>query len=431
MRKLNWISSVIEYPIGVQARRDNLAIDKTFSKYLANFAEPEVTRLASFPQTLVFAQVVILPAYKESAEFCHRFNIVTESQQDKLLIVVINQPDTDMDIEPQRQLFEKIDHIGDRIWQCENLSLLQLKSGSFVLVVDRFTQPIPHKQGVGLARKIAADLACQLISQKQIQSPWVYSTDADAHLPENYFSTLANISDDTRALVFGFYHQAVDSIEHQQEGAATHLYELSMRYYVAGLSYAGSPYNFFTIGSILAFCADAYVKVRGFPKRAAGEDFYLLNKIAKLGKIKNEQSVQIKIDARVSDRVPFGTGPAVEKIINLQQNKQDYCYYQPQVFVELKQLLDAMNTSAGNLEELAIALQDLSAVCSRSLADIGFADFLDKLGAQSISSAQVNRQLRVWFDAFKTLKFIHALRDNGLPDIPLQQALNNPHFTTV
>jgi hypothetical protein len=42
--------------------------------------------------------------------------------------------------------------------------------------------------------------------------------------------------------------------------------------------------------------------------------------------------------------------------------------------------------------------------------------------------AQFNKQLTVWFDSFKTLKFIHALRDLGLENIALEQAIADAPF---
>ncbi|QDP01601.1 hypothetical protein [Thalassotalea sp. PS06] len=404
--------------------------NKSFRKYLDNFAEVEVTSLKSFPTHLQFSHVVVLPAYKERADFFHRFCALAEQTSSSLLISIINQPDTDTKIKPQQALFSELESAAEMLWQCDNLTLFMLDAGGYVLVVDRFTTPIPAKQGVGLARKIGADLACQLMAAGQIKSPWICSTDADAHLPDNYFSALPQSRKGISALVFDFYHQSAESDANVAEDAASRLYEKSMRYYVAGLTYAGSPYNFFTIGSILAFSGDDYVKARGFPKRSAGEDFYLLNKLAKLGKIKNEQSVQIKIDARVSDRVPFGTGPAVQKIIELSAQKQDYQYYRPQVFVELKQVLEALAGSEGDLTALTVAIENLSTECRSALNDIGFISFIEKQQLQSVSMEQSRKQLLVWFDAFKTLKFIHAVRDHGLTDIPLQQALDNPYFQT-
>ena len=53
-----------------------------------------------------------------------------------------------------------------------------------------------------------------------------------------------------------------------------------------GLGFAGSPYAYHSVGSTLAVRAEAYAIVRGVPKRAAGEDFYLLDKLAKVTPIR-------------------------------------------------------------------------------------------------------------------------------------------------
>ncbi len=58
-----------------------------------------------------------------------------------------------------------------------------------------------------------------------------------------------------------------------------------------------------------------YAGVRGYPKRSAGEDFYLLNKICKLAPIKRLLEPTLTIQARPSSRVPFGTGPALQRIV--------------------------------------------------------------------------------------------------------------------
>ncbi|HEY6050221.1 MAG TPA: hypothetical protein VIZ58_03165, partial [Thermoanaerobaculia bacterium] len=41
------------------------------------------------------------------------------------------------------------------------------------------------------------------------------------------------------------------------------------------------------------------------------------------------------------------------------------------------------------------------------------------------------RRLHTWFDAFRTLKLVHALRDAGLPSIPWRQALAEAPFTNL
>ena len=126
----------------------------------------------------------------------------------------------------------------------------------------------------------------------------------------------------------------------------TQLYEYSLRYYVAGLSYAGSPYAFHTIGSTLAVNAVHYARVRGFPRRQAGEDFYLLNKLAKVGSVRQLSAETdcepIDIAARRSDRVPFGTGAAVGKLMELENPATEFLLYHPAVFGLLRGWLGSL-----------------------------------------------------------------------------------------
>ena len=175
-------------------------------------------------------------------------------------------------------------------------------------------------------------------------------------MPDNYFQQQAllitpepeknhQLSHDYSGGYYNFSHIApkialLQSTEQIDKNAIVHnatlQYEQALRYYVDGLRYADSPYAFFTIGSILIFNTAAYAKVRGFPKKSAGEDFYLLNKLAKIGRIAFLSNSCVELTSRLSTRVPFGTGPAVQQIMTLSENNSPYCYYSPAVFDELK-----------------------------------------------------------------------------------------------
>ncbi len=286
-------------------------------------------------------------------------------------------------------------------------------------MIDRFSNSysIKDDQGVGLARKIGADIACSLIDQSIITSPWICSTDADTHLPENYFSALDEIPDNIAAATYSFSHISnADALS-----KATQYYERALRYYVAGLQWAGSTYAFHTIGSTLAFRYDAYALVRGFPKRAAGEDFYLLNKLAKLDPIWVITDATILIEPRLSDRVPFGTGPAVSGILQLPEIN-DYRYYHPQLFVELKHCLSAMDQLWGKKEDFASWFEHLSEPVQFALEQLKFNKLTTHILKQVSNKQQCDRHVEQWFDGFRTLKFIHILRDGFYPSIPLNKA---------
>ncbi|WP_426370195.1 hypothetical protein [Pseudocolwellia sp. HL-MZ7] len=396
------------------------------SDTLANNLINEVDR--SSIKSQVFDHVVVIPAYKESTDFIERILSSALIEQNVLFIVVINQPDNDLDQYPQQTLAKFIKHSGTSVLTHQGIELISTNKSSHFLIIDAFTQPLPVDHGVGLARKIGSDLALLLTSKNIIQSDWIHSTDADAHLPDDYFcatklldktSHAKNIS----AVSYNFTHVSDDVDIH----AANSLYETALRYYVNGLTFAGSSYDFFTIGSVIAFKAKDYAMVRGFPKRSAGEDFYLLNKLAKLGQVEFLKNTIVKIDARTSDRVPFGTGPSVANIMQLKINNQPYCYYHPQVFEELKVCLSHFNSLWGNRVTFDTWLSALSNESQQALLEAKLDSFVTK--QKNNNQIQFNKQLNVWFDAFKTLKFIHSLREQKYADIPLQQGLELAKFS--
>ena len=408
-------------------------ISKSLSKYLANYSEIEISQLANFPKEHQFQHALVIPAYQESADFINNFCQSALVKQNVLVVVVLNQPDCDDNIQPQQVLYQQLQQFGKTREISAELTFIALShSNSALLVVNRYQRPIPAKQGVGLARKIGCDLVCQLIATDIVKSPFIASTDADACLPDNYFTVQQILSANKHSAgCYNFVHYCADKTIHQ----ATQTYETALRYYVAGLTYAKSAYAFFTIGSILIFNVNAYANVRGFPKKSAGEDFYLLNKLAKIGEVALLTDSTITLQARLSDRVPFGTGPAVQKILNLNEQALPYCYYHPAVFDELKMVNQAIVLLAEQLAQCSVNdklvgvdtwLASLSSVSQQALKNIGFDSFISK--HLTDSTTQFNKQWLVWFDAFKTLKFIHALRELTYPDVPLQTALANKSF---
>ena len=397
---------------------------KSTQKYLARYAEPEAALAQALLPTTAkphnWQYCLVIPAYKESPAFYQRLATTLCKQHAVLLILVINQPDCLNAINPNnRYLWQSLIDDTHEGQVHHNLQYRDIPAtNSALLLVDRFSpgQQIPEKQGVGLARKIGADIALTLINSKHITRPWIYTSDADAHLPDDYFSALdgdtsTNHRGQSAAAIYPFKHLCDDN----PVGQATRLYEQRMQQYVDGLYSAGSPYAFQTIGSAIAVTAKHYAEVRGFPKRSGGEDFYLLNKLAKTGAINKLQAPEIIIEARQSDRVPFGTGPAIGKLLLEQNIHQAKIFYHPQIFIALKAWLETIPMSQTlTFNELPLPASTLAA-----LQSIGAIKAIEAARKISTSAESYNKHLHTWFDAFKTLKFIHQLREHSYPSIDI------------
>jgi len=354
------------------------------------------------------------------------------------MILVVNETEAaSSHVSAANQNFAAEVHARFRVcWQSVDSSGLTLyndtASSRDVLLVDRFSagHQFPPKGGVGHARKTGADLAAYLVHQRRVRSPWIHCSDADVRLPQRYLTCSAAINEesaqDTAALVYPFRHSVVMDNTDDEIMQATQLYEYSLRYYVAGLSFAGSPYAFHTIGSTMAVNAAHYASVRGFPRRQAGEDFYLLNKLAKVGSIRQLSAETdcepIDIAARRSDRVPFGTGAAVGKLMELESPEKEFLLYHPTVFSLLQSWL-------GSLPAFWQARSsDIGAILSQQaliggLEELGATAALQHALRQSSDARQFKRQMHTWFDAFRTLKLIHYLRDHYLPSISFEALL--------
>lgn len=424
-------------------------------KYLRLYAEPELLALDGIPEQESWANVLVIPACNEAPGLLRP---PPPSDGRSLMILVINESiDAACNVSLSNQAlaaavqkrFEPQWQSGTRFPGFELSFFRDPLAPRDVLLVDRYSEgrKLPAKGGVGHARKIGADLATGLIYRKQITSPWIHCTDGDVHLPHTYF-TCSNAVEDTSAklsaLVYPFQHCAGRHGATSNEVLlATQLYELSLRYYVAGMKFARSPYAFHTIGSTMAVRASHYTKVRGFPRRAAGEDFYLLNKLAKTGAVLELEAGKgcdpIEIESRCSDRVPFGTGAAVNKITAFSDPVAEFRFYDPAIFQLLRLWLQALPTiwQSGSSELTIDIFPDRigqnggQQVLLESLKAMGTHKALEHAFRQSKDGDQFAKQMHTWFDAFRTLKLIHALRDNQLPSISYQSLVANQTFSLL
>ncbi|HEY6725007.1 MAG TPA: hypothetical protein VI197_13310, partial [Polyangiaceae bacterium] len=302
------------------------------------------------------------------------------------------------------------------------------------VVVDRSSpgHQLPAGQGVGLARKLGADLALGFKARDLIRAAGFGSTDADASLPADYFDAGEQAVAGAAAGIFPFAHTpSSDPLLDR----ATCAYELSLRYYVLGLSHAGSSYAYHSLGSTLYVGFDAYARVRGFPRRQAGEDFYLLDKLAKLGAVQRLTAPLVQIEARLSTRVPFGTGPGVQRLLDASAGPEALSLYAPRTFAVLGEVLASFSEFAQSRDPERWRRRLNGLPEARTV--LGYLDALDIDAVlrdalrQAKSAQHLSRRLRIWFDALRTLRLIHVLRDHCHPSLPWRRALADAPFSSL
>ncbi len=358
---------------------------------------------------------------------------LTSSPGRVLIILVLNRPEIDQRVTVNEPLRKRIHALSCVCPVAPSIAIYRLNDNIDILCVDteQMFGTIDSKQGVGRARKIGCDTALAWIANGKITSRWIGSTDADAILPADYCQRLGEAPQEAAALLLPFLHRPTG--DSRNIGACL-LYELSLHHYVVGLKHAGSPYAFHTLGSCLAVAATHYAQVRGFPQRSAAEDFYLLNKLAKTGSVIQLPGKCISLSGRVSDRVPFGTGPAVQQLINASAMENERLYYHPSCFRALAMLLKTINTvEIACIEELHAALKrgnlpaDIIQVICVALDKLGIESAIEHCNSQGKNHAAFVKHFNQWFDGFRTLKLIHGLRDAGWHSMTLKELAAADH----
>ena len=402
--------------------------ERTIQRYLDRYAEPHahtLVHVGALPCS-TYRHVLVIPAYDEPAGCIER--VLPSDIQNTLVIVVVNaavDSDRPSIIRTQQLLDSFVVSQGDGRSASpimKPLTIMAYTADTTLLIIDCCTdgRQLPAKQGVGLARKIGGDVALACMSQGLVTTPWIHYTDADVVLPGGYFEAIAtadamDASNYGEAMASDTIAVALYPFTHRPRHESILLYELSLRYYVMQLAEARSPYAFHTIGSLLCINAYHYASVRGFPKRKAAEDFYMLNKLAKTGAVLRLQSPVVELDSRASHRVPFGTGAMMTRLAGA----EDLCFYHPAIFGHLRDWLDCIDALWGDRVSVTTDLPQWfaqspwqNACWIPLLLEMGLAKTVSQAHRQSTDIQHFHFFLWTWFDAFRTLKFVHYLRDH-------------------
>ncbi len=219
------------------------------------------------------------------------------------VLVCVNQPES-YRTEPEKQAI------------CEhNIQLLNYLQHTVDIPLRILDHASPgkgwrgKKYGVGWARKVLLDEILPEVAPDDL----IVSLDADTRLPPNYLQTVAETMlrhPALPALSVPYYHLLTGE---EKCDRAILRYELYMRNYAINLYKIGSPFAFTALGSAIVMRAGALKKIGGITPIKSGEDFYLLQKFRKMAPIGQWSPTHVFPAARYSDRVAFGTGPALIK----------------------------------------------------------------------------------------------------------------------
>ena len=166
--------------------------------------------------------------------------------------------------------------------------------------------------------------------------------------------------------------------------------------------------------------ADVYAAVRGYPRRDAAEDFYLLNKVQKVAGVSHAPEVTVTLAARRSHRVPFGTGPAladIETLLKSEPGGATFTSYDPQAFTLLGDALRSLREFVTDADHV------FKPQVEEILSALGFTRMRHLAHEKYPKEPQRQKALEDWFDARRTLRFVHESR-RFWPDQPLLRTLS-------
>lgn len=395
-----------------------MQIPKNISRYISkNTSNNWVVETL---QNKLYNNVIVVPALDELTNIDKILNSLSLNSikyiNETIIIIVVNNTISEENniIEENRKL---LDYLRKRAKSNSNLNI-------GIIDASATDKALPVKNGgVGLARKIGMDLSLKYFDYNNDRKKILLSLDADCLVTNNFLEEIIEKfnNEDLNAAVVNYEHILP---EDELRKSAIINYEIFLRYYVLGLTYANSHFAFHSIGSTIACDVVSYVNVGGMNNKKAGEDFYFLEKLAKSFTISKINKATVFPSARISNRVPFGTGPRIKRFLENSQN--EYLLYSPKNFEILKNWLDVFSGKkySRNATELLKEAKIINPELHQFLIEQNFEANWNKIIDNSKTEVQLTRQKNNWMDGFKTLKLIHYLRDKYAPNENMFDAID-------
>ncbi|MFD1553902.1 glycosyltransferase [Putridiphycobacter roseus] len=356
--------------------------------------------------------IVVIPCFNEP-DIIPSLNALNNADQPNAgveILIVINHGEIHSE-EIKAQNAKTIAQIEE--WKSKTL----LNFPFFIL--KAFDLPKKHA-GVGLARKIGMDEAVARFHQIQ-KDGIILCFDADAICEPNYFLNIEkhfikNPKSPGAALKFAHPLEGNEYEEKVYQGIV--YYELFLRYYNQGLKYANLPFAFHTVGSSMAVRSSAYQKQGGMNKRKAGEDFYFLHKIIALGNFMEINDTCVIPSPRTSDRVPFGTGKAINDWMETEMD--DYLTYDVRIWDLLREFVQTIPLLfEGKLENTPFYKNPIHQYFIKFLEINNFQEDLQGILKNSTDIHSFIKRFYAWLSAFRILKLVHYLRDEQFANQPI------------
>lgn len=359
--------------------------------------------------------VVVIPA-------CNEPHLITtledlyrcETMGSVEVIVVINHAETASEAIKQKNIETAAD-TAQWIAQFERHAL------RFYLI-EAYDQPV-KKAGVGLARKTGMDEAVRRFASINRPEGVIVCLDADCRVDTHYVSAIAQYFHEHQSVegcALDFAHPLDDTDPAMR--IAIVRYELHLRYLILMQRLAGYPFAYHTVGSAMAVRAGVYCKVGGMNMRQAGEDFYFLHKVIERGAFGTLHTTTVKPAARISDRVPFGTGRAMMTQVH---ERQEFLTYHPQAFEDIAVLMRLVPLFARGTQYNAQFLigRYLAQPVRTFLLHAGLMEKLNEIRLHTSSVGAFEKRFYRWFNAFKLIMYLHHVRDRCYANVPVRVAV--------
>jgi len=361
--------------------------------------------------------IIVIPSYNEPELFTSLECLYNCTQPSSAVevIVVINSSEKN---------FDKVQSLHDKTCDAFIEWEKQHRDNGIRFYLIRH-ESLPDKDaGVGLARKLGMDEAAARYSAIYKPNGIILGFDADATCSKNYLLEVEQFfiqNPETVACSIQYEHPISGDYFEEDIYASIYLYELYLRYYVEALRFAKYPYAYHTLGSSFGVRALPYILQLGMNKRKAGEDFYFLNKMMLLGKYGEIHNACVYPSPRVSDRVPFGTGAAIKKMLGI--NDRLYYTYHPLAFEQLRIFIE-MVPRFYKIESvsLEIMLQSVHPGIVKYLIQRGLYSKIEEINRYTSGLESFLKRFFYWLNGLEILHLLNYLHVEIFEKIPVVEA---------